>query len=66
MSSVAKGREICNGLFCDVTRFTYYFKVTKQQGEVSSSLIESPLKKRKENYTKKRMKKRMKKIPRDN
>ena len=66
LSSKAKVRQICNNLFTGETRFTHCFKVTKKQGEVSSSLIESPSKKRKENYTKKRMKKRMKKITRGN
>ena len=57
VSSVAKARQICNNLFCGETRFTHCFKVTTQQGKVSSSLIESPSKKRKEEYTKKRIKK---------
>ena len=57
VSSVAKARQICNNLFLGATRFTHCFKVTKQQEEVSSSLIESPSKKRKENYKKNRVKK---------
>ena len=66
MSSVSKARQICNNLFCGEIRFTHCFKVTKQQEEVPSSLIELPLKKRKEKYTKKRMEKRMNKITRGN
>ena len=47
VSSVAKARQICNNLFLGATRFTHCFKVTKQQGEASTFLKQSPIKKRK-------------------
>ena len=58
VSTVAKARYICNGLFHGVARFTHCYKVTKKRGEASSCLEQPPSKKRKHNN-----KKKNKKIP---